>query len=491
MITLRNLYLAVVSLSGLLLIFFGIGALPTYTPLNIFFLLLLLGVAAQITSTSLIGEDVTVEVSTAVSMATVSLYGPLAACLVAGCAASFVILSTLRRNWPGWPRAIERLGFNLGMVTIAIYGAGFVFELIRDWFGAASVFGIGLAWLLAAIINDQINLWFLIGILQLQNRAKPVEIWRQHRWAIPINVMVMSVGGGILSLAVTRFDIIGIGIFFLPIILSAYAFRLYVNQNKRQMERLEELIAERTNDLRTANQALAELNKTKDAFLAVLTHDMRTPLSSIKGYVGVLSKGNLTSEQQMHAAKILMRSQDSLMEIVNNILEIEKLQSGAPIELYRTEFDLAYLTTLVSETITTQAAEKSINLQFNATPTPIIVNGDREKIKRVIMNLISNAVKYTEEGGTVTVTTQQEGGFGLVNVIDTGLGIPPDELPYIFERFRRVKGHRHLAVGTGLGLAIVKSLVEAHGGQILVESEENVGSTFTMRLPLTLQLSGI
>jgi signal transduction histidine kinase len=99
------------------------------------------------------------------------------------------------------------------------------------------------------------------------------------------------------------------------------------------------------------------------------------------------------------------------------------------------------------------------------------------------MNLVSNAIKYTREDGLISVATEGKEAEAIVRVSDTGYGIPADELPYIFNRYRRVKGHRHLAVGTGLGLAIVKSLVEAHDGEILVESRENDGSVFIVRLP--------
>lgn len=484
MVTLRNLYLMAVTVAGLALMGWGAAMMPTFLSLPLFLLLLLLAVAAQVTSTSLIGEDVTVEVSTAVSMAVVALYGPVPASFVAGLAATVVILNTLRRNWPGWLRAIERLGFNLGMVTISMVIAGFFFEGAQNFLGANSIPGLILPWFIAAIINDQMNLWLLIGILHLQSQARPVDIWHQHKWAIPINVLVMSLGGGVLSFAVRQFDIIGIGIFFLPIVLSAYAFRIYVNQARRQMEHLEELVAERTNDLKQVNKELAELHKTKDAFLAVLTHDMRAPLSSIKAYSGVLSQGNLSKEQQIRLANIFARNQDSLLEIVDNILEIEQLQSGMPIELNYSEFDIAYLTVLVSENVSAQAGEKSIIVQYDPDPPELMIMADREKVKRVMTNLVSNAVKYTAENGTISVSCIVENGCALFSVTDTGYGIPTHELPHIFDRFRRLDGHRHMAVGTGLGLSIVKSLVEAHGGTIGVSSEEGMGSTFVVSLPL-------
>lgn len=485
----RSLYLLLVSLSGMVLVLWGIVTLPSQPVALPFFLLLLLAVAAQLTATSLIGGSVTVEVGTAVSMATLSLYGPLPAALVAAAGVTTVTVIALRSSWKGWQGALERIGFNVGMSTIAIFLAGLAFQALQ---AAGDQLALTiLAWLVAAILNDQINLWILVGLLHLQSGVRPGSIWDQHRWAIPINVLVMSIGGGILAFAVAQFNIIGIGIFFLPIILSAYSFRLYVNQTKKQMENLEDLVAARTGELEHANRELAHANedlgtlsREKDAFLAVLTHDMRTPLTSIKGYASILRDRELEREQQAHIARVILRSEETLLEIVNNILEIEKMQSGTPILLERTIFDVALLTRRVVETIQAPAMEKNIELAYDDVPSPIEIEGDVSKVERVITNLVSNAVKYTPEGGHVWVSTLVDGRYAVIQVKDDGYGIPADELPHIFDRYRRVKGHRHLAVGTGLGLAVVKSLVEAHQGEILVDSEVNQGSTFSIKLPV-------
>jgi len=172
------------------------------------------------------------------------------------------------------------------------------------------------------------------------------------------------------------------------------------------------------------------------------------------------------------------------LEIVNNILELEKLQSGRGVELDLTQFDLALLLKTTAEAVQAQAQEKQIDLTFEPVPNPISIMGDEKKIERVLLNLISNAIKYTPENGSVWVNMAVNGRYALIEVKDTGYGIPEDELPFIFDRYSRVKEHQQLAVGTGLGLAIVKSLVEAHKGEILVASEVDVGSIFSLKLPL-------
>lgn len=480
----RNIYLTVISVLGLFLVIWSIVQLPAYDPLLLFILLLLLAVASQITSTSLVGGNVTVEVSTAVSLAVVSLYGTTAAGLVAASAVTAVALPSLRTNWPGWKRAAERIGFNIGMSTIAIVAAGLIFLITQTALNGIPILAATIPWLAAAIVHDQVNLWLLIGLLHLQNKIPPMEIWLEHRWAIPINVLVMSVGGGILAIAVQQFNFLGIAIFFLPIVLSAYSFRLYVSKTRLQMEHLEELVALRTKDLEETNRELEQVSKDKDAFLAVLTHDMRTPLTSIKGYSSILRDRELTREQQVQIAKIILRSEETLLDIVNNILDIEKLQSGTPILLERSSFDLALLVRRSAESIAALAMEKNITVHQEEVPQPVIITADEKQIERVLLNLISNAIKYTQEGGTVNIETGMKGRYAYVNIKDNGYGIPEDELPHIFDRFRRVKGHQSKAVGTGLGLAIVKSLVEAHDGEISATSTVDVGSTFTIKLPL-------
>jgi signal transduction histidine kinase len=259
---------------------------------------------------------------------------------------------------------------------------------------------------------------------------------------------------------------------------------MYVNSAKEQMDKLEDLVSLRTSDLTRVNRQLADLHKDKDAFLAVLTHDMRTPLTSIHGYASLLrDRQTTTPEEQVHIATVILRNGKALLEIVNNILDIEQLQSGAPVLLERQNFDLRWMIDETIESIEAQSIEKRITLEYKRPEDPLIIHADPTKLQRVILNLLSNAIKYTQEAGQVKVTTLYDGRYVAISIKDTGYGIPAEELPHIFDRYRRVRQHKDKAVGTGLGLAIVKSLVEAHNGEINVTSEEGAGSQFTVKLP--------
>ena len=481
----RQLYSAILSLSGLVIVILGLLSFPEYENPSILLLLLFFAIATQSTMTYLVGGNVSVSVSGAISFAVVGLYGPVAAGMAAAIAELGLWLLSLRPENRDWHHELERLGVNSGIHGISILVAGIIFVLLRQALGNGSFVIEAIPWFVGAVIGDQVNFWLLSIIIYLANGVRPKEVWRENRWAIPMNVLVMSIGGGLVTLAVVQFGLLGLAIFVLPIILSAYSFRVTVNNAKKQMVELEEMVTLRTQALADANYKLETLHKEKDSFLAVLTHDMRTPLTSIRGYGSILRDRDLTREQQSKIAKVILNSQDTLLEIVNNILELEKLQSGTPILLESSNFDLALLIKNTAESLETQALEKQITLNYDQIPSPIMVTADMGKIRRVILNLISNALKYTPEAGLVSVRTEVNGRFATFQVEDNGYGIPTDELPYIFDRYSRVKGHRHLAIGTGLGLAIVKSLIEAHNGEISVESEEGVGSTFTFKLPLT------
>jgi signal transduction histidine kinase len=325
-----------------------------------------------------------------------------------------------------------------------------------------------------------LNLWLLIGILRLQHGPKisPWQLWLENRWASSIDVIVMSVGGGLLAFAVARYDSLGILIFFLPIFLSAYAFRLYVRQMQAHMDHLEEIVAQRTSQL-------AKLHQDKDAFLAVLAHDMKQPLTSVIAYAELLrSYPNLPDVKRTQMADTIIRGGVTLRDIVENILEIEAIRPGESPALEKNTVELKSVISEVLLALEVQARDKEIHLGQSVEEANLCIQADGHKVQRILMNLVSNAIKYTPENGTILVSAAKKGHWAVITVQDTGYGIPKEELPHIFDRYHRVDKHKDKANGTGLGLAIVKSLVAAHGGEVRVSSEEGVGSTFTVKLPL-------
>lgn len=266
---------------------------PNYgEPPYIFILIFSLAVVSEILNASVRISDqvgITIGIGSAIAIAIVPFFGPMAAVLIIA-AANFGIWFFKTRDETTWKKSWTQLLFNIGMQTIAIFLAGWVLQTMRAWFVPNSVSGAIASWLIAALVNDQVNLWLLIVILRLQHgqRAKPLNILRDNLWAMPINILTISVGGGLLAFSGQNFGVVGILVFFLPIILSSYAFQLYVRQMQAHMDNLEQIVANRTIELQKRTEELNLLVTEKDAFLAVLTHDMKSPLTSIGLYAELL-----------------------------------------------------------------------------------------------------------------------------------------------------------------------------------------------------------
>lgn len=477
----RTVYLSFTSLAGLFLLVLSLWRLLGAEGSANLILLFLLAAAAEIAATFVqVGENrMAYEVGTAVSLAAIPLFG-LEAGVVAVTIAGLSFWFYTKRGIPFREKNWQQPAFNTGMHSLAIFAAGLIFLFLQSQLSASPLIVANtLAWVSAAVIYDQANFWLLALMLRLVKgkQFSPLAFWREHRWAMLINVLILSAGGFLLTFAVRQFDWVGLLIFFLPIVLSSIAFRAYVQQMKAHMDNLEAIIAERT-------QELSQLMKEKDAFLAVLTHDMKSPLTTINLYANILKSRPDILQTRPDLSDLILRSQQTLTEIVNNILDLEKLQTGDMMPMNKEWLDLVPMLEYVSQALMIQAEEKSIRLQTDIRMDAIIVHADRQQIERVLQNLISNAVKYTPKQGQVFLEAFTQNGQAVIQIRDTGYGIPEDEVPHIFDRFRRVAKHEGKATGTGLGLAITKALVEAHDGDIAVRSEEGIGSTFTVSFPV-------
>lgn len=217
-------------------------------------------------------------------------------------------------------------------------------------------------------------------------------------------------------------------------------------------------------------------------FSADASHELRTPLTVLRGELeGIAQEPQLTAAMREMIGSALEET-ERLARIVDSLLVISRLDAGEA-RMERARFDFAELTEATVEQLRLLAEDKNIMLVSQARQL-VEVEGDRARLKQVVVNLVDNAIKYTPAGGQVEVRVTREDSYTLLEVKDTGVGIPKEALSHIFERFYRVDQARSRAVGgTGLGLAIVKSICTAHGGEVTVESTENEGSRFEVRLP--------
>lgn len=218
-------------------------------------------------------------------------------------------------------------------------------------------------------------------------------------------------------------------------------------------------------------------------FVADASHELRTPLTVIRGELESLAQDGRLARETREALGSVLEEVERLAEIVESLFALSRLDAGeAHSEWLR--FDLAELAATTAEQMSLLATDKNVLVECESTPG-VTVEGDRARLKQVIVNLLDNAIKYTPSGGRVRLSVRREEGFAVLDVADNGVGIAPEALPHVFKRFYRVDGSRSREQGgAGLGLAIVKSICTAHGAEVEVVSSPGQGSRFRMRQPL-------
>lgn len=245
--------------------------------------------------------------------------------------------------------------------------------------------------------------------------------------------------------------------------------------------------------LKEAEIAATQANQVKTRFITSLSHELRTPLSAIINFSFILSKnhlGTVSAEQQDYLNRI-HNAGDLLLEIVNDLLDLAKIEAGQ-MELFQEPLDLAEVGKAIMTTVAGLIADKPIQLRQEIDPNLPLVYGDLTRIRQILLNILGNAAKYTERGHITLRMAQEDDRFVKVSISDTGIGIKQEDFQRIFEEFQQTEEAFALRkVGTGLGLPISKKFVELHGGQLWVESEYRVGSTFYFTLPLCPGQEGI
>ncbi|MBW4895580.1 substrate-binding domain-containing protein [Prevotella melaninogenica] len=222
-----------------------------------------------------------------------------------------------------------------------------------------------------------------------------------------------------------------------------------------------------------------EANKAKLQFFTNISHELRTPLTLIADPVNYIIHDDNLNSQQRSMLQIVQRNVLVLTQLVSEILDFRKVQNGK-MELRLSDFNLAESMKQWIKLFSASAQKKHIAISMDA-PDTIMLRADQDKIERICYNLLSNALKYTSEGGEISLMAKEEGGRVMISVTDNGCGISSDELPYIFDRFYQAK---NAGRGTGIGLAIVKAFTELHHGEVSATSIEGKGSTFTIHIPV-------
>jgi PAS domain S-box-containing protein len=232
-------------------------------------------------------------------------------------------------------------------------------------------------------------------------------------------------------------------------------------------------------------ETLAQLDRAKTDFFTNISHEFRTPLTLLLGPAedALVDPDQPLPERQRDRMDVILRNGQRLLKLVNTLLDFSRLESGR-LEAHVEPLDLAVYTRELAAMFDAAAERLGLTLTVDCPPLPQEVHVDRDLWAKIVLNLLSNALKFTFSGG-ITVHLRAEGDDAVLKVTDTGTGIPPTELPHLFERFHRVRGAASRTYeGSGIGLALVSELAELHGGHVSVDSEVGVGSTFTVRVPL-------
>jgi signal transduction histidine kinase/ligand-binding sensor domain-containing protein/DNA-binding response OmpR family regulator len=235
---------------------------------------------------------------------------------------------------------------------------------------------------------------------------------------------------------------------------------------------------------------MTEMDSLKTRFFANISHELRTPLTLIMGPAEQLSS-ELQDERLRHKSQLIYSNAQRLLRLINQLLDISRLESGS-MKLHAGLYDVVPFLKGITMSFSAYAERKRIDLNFTTTEERIALYFDHDKAEKIFINLISNAIKYTPTGGSVSITVSKEnsasGSCANISISDTGIGIPSDQLVFVFDRFYQVNGSgSHEQEGTGIGLALVKELVELHHGSVTVTSEMGTGSVFTVKLPLGME----
>jgi signal transduction histidine kinase len=265
---------------------------------------------------------------------------------------------------------------------------------------------------------------------------------------------------------------------------SAARHQIVLEASERALRESEAQLLDLVVREREARTQAQEADHSKDEFLAVLSHELRTPLNAVLGWLSMLRTGSLPEERRRHALEVIERNARLQAHLIEDLLDVSRIVTGK-MRLDLQSLTVASTASAVVDALRPTADERGVHLHTAIAPGTGVIDGDAARIQQIVWNLLSNAIKFTPRDGHVSVALTEDSAFVQLSVSDTGVGIDPEFLPHVFERFRQADSSTtRLHTGVGLGLAITRHLAELHGGSVEAHSEGlNRGATFIVRLP--------
>jgi len=315
-------------------------------------------------------------------------------------------------------------------------------------------------------------------------------------WGLPIPIVTIGVDLYVQQLPPSLHNIVEVLrvhplqiVFLLHPLLFAVLFGAMGTVRDRKEQRIKVLLGDlqaRLNDLEALNAQLREADQVKNEFLSTISHELKTPMVTVRGYGEMLLRGRAGTldSRQVQILEVMLRNVDRQLHLIDDLLNYVRLRAH-PDDRERQVFDLREIIQHAAETFAPSLEKKSLKLHIVVPPDPLTVCAHRISVEIIFSNLLSNAIKFTEPGGAIRIESAPgKSGRILTWCSDTGCGIPQEAVPHIFERFRQVDGStRRKHGGTGLGLAVVKKILDSYGCPVNVHSRVGEGTTFYFELP--------
>lgn len=335
-----------------------------------------------------------------------------------------------------------------------------------------------------------------VVVAELLDQENPLKkVLSKHKIAILMTLYKANVLDGLLALGNQRSsrytgrDVRVLGT-IADELLIAIQNSLSVQEIRDINAHLEQRIKEATSELLISNKKLHDLDKSKDEFISMASHQLRTPLTAVKGYISMVLEGDLGEipKEQRQVLEQAFDSSQRMVYLIGDFLNVSRIQTGK-FMLEVTPVDLAQLIPEEVEQLIETASRRQIQIKADVANELPRVPADENKLRQVMMNFIDNAIYYSRADSVINVRLYKDGGDVVFKVIDTGIGVPKSEQPHLFTKFYRASNARQQRPdGTGIGLYMAKKVIVAHGGSIIFETKEGVGSTFGFRLPLKNKL---